>query len=176
MTNLPDRLATVTLLPGIERKGNDIMTLNPKMKAPTTFWIVAILSLLWNAFGAYDYVQTQLANREYLDGMTQGMALTVDELIAYYDAFPAWMDAAWALGVWGSVAGSILLLLRTRFALHAFLVSLLGLVVTTAYTIAVPVPGMTNLIVPIVFTVVIFAVLLALIWYTRRMIARHVLT
>lgn len=151
------------------------MTNGEKIKAPTSFWIVVVLSLLWNAFGANDYLQTQLANRPYIESMTQGMGLTVDELLAYYDSFPIWMDAAWALGVWGSVAGSLLLLARSRFALHAFLVSLLGLVIGTAYSFAVPMPGQTNLIVPVVFTIVIFAVLLALIWYARRMIARRVI-
>lgn len=146
-----------------------------RLKAPTTFWIVAVLSLLWNAVGAYDYVQTHLANRAYIEEMTQSMAVSVDQLLAYYEAFPVWVDAGWALGVWGSVAGSLLLLARSRYALHAFLVSLLGLVVTTAYTLAVPMPGQTNLIVPLVFTVIIFAVLIFLIWYTRRMIARRVL-
>ena len=151
------------------------MDSNGRIKTPTSFWVIAVLSLLWNAVGANDYVQTQLANRSYIEGMTQGMALTVDELLAYYDAFPFWVDAGWALGVWGAVVGSLLLLARSRFALHAFLVSLVGLVITTAYTFAVPMPGQTNLIVPIVLTVIIYAVTLFLIWYTRRMLARRIL-
>ena len=146
-----------------------------RVKAPTSFWIVTVLSLLWNAFGANDYVQTQMGNRDYVAGMTQGMGITVDELMAYYDSFPVWMDAAWALGVWGSVAGSILLLLRSRFALHAFIVSLFGLVTSTAYSLAVPMPGDVDMLIPLIFTVVIFAILLSLIWYTRRMIVRRVL-
>ena len=151
------------------------MTTRTRLKAPTSFWVVALLSLLWNAFGANDYLQTQMANRAYLEDMIQGMALTVDELLAYHEAWPIWADAGWALGVWGSVAGSLLLLARSRFALHAFVVSLVGLVLTTAYSLIDPMPGQTNLIVPIVMTVLIYAVLLALIWYSRRMIARKVL-
>lgn len=151
------------------------MTASDRVKTPTSFWIVAFLSLLWNAFGANDYVQTQIGNRSYIEGMTQGTGLTVDQLMDYYNGFPAWMDAAWALGVWGSVAGSVLLLLRSRFALHAFLISLVGLVFTTAWTIASPMPGQTSMLVPMIFTVVIFAVLIALIWYSRRMYAKRIL-
>ena len=149
------------------------MTASDRVKTPTSFWIVAFLSLLWNAFGANDYVQTQIGNRSYIEGMTQGTGLTVDQLMDYYTGFPAWMDAAWALGVWGSLAGSVLLLLRSRFALHAFLISLVGLVFTTAWTIASPMPGQASMMVPMIFTVVIFAVLFALIWYSRRMYAKR---
>jgi hypothetical protein len=49
-------------------------------------------------------------------------------------AYPAWMHAAWAVGVWGSILGSVLLLVRSRWAPHAFIVSLAGLIVTLIYT------------------------------------------
>ena len=38
-----------------------------------------------------------------------------------------WFDADWAIGVWFAVAGSVLILLRSRFAAPAFLISLAGL-------------------------------------------------
>lgn len=151
------------------------MASGSRLKAPTSFWIVAVLSLFWNATGANDFLQTQLENRSYIESMTQGLGLTVDQLIEYYRSFPWWANAAWALGVWGSFLGSILLFWRSRFALHAFLASLAGLIVTSVFNFAYPMPGQTTLIVPIVLTIVVFGVLLGLIWYTRRMIARRVL-
>jgi hypothetical protein len=39
----------------------------------------------------------------------------------------------WALGVWGALAGSMLLLLRSRRAVTAFAASLVGLAVSTGY-------------------------------------------
>ncbi|AKM10666.1 hypothetical protein [Croceicoccus naphthovorans] len=146
-----------------------------RIKAPTTFWIVAVLSLLWNAFGAYDYLMTQLQNREYLGSMGQGFGLNADQMIAYYAAMPWWGSVFWALGVWGSVAGSVLLLLRSRFAMHAFIVSLLGLVVTLILGFVEPIPGQTDMTLPIIFSIILLAVLLALISYSRRMIARRVI-
>ncbi|HYD28858.1 hypothetical protein [Brevundimonas sp.] len=54
-------------------------------------------------------------------------------MIDYYNAMPAWMYAPWIAGVWGAVLGSILLLMRSRFAVHAFALSLLGALVSLVY-------------------------------------------
>ena len=92
------------------------MASGSRAKAPTSFWIVVVLSLLWNATGANDFLQTQLENRSYIESMTQGLGLTVDQLIEYYRSFPWWANAAWALGVWGSFLGSVLLFWRSSQA------------------------------------------------------------
>lgn len=61
-------------------------------KAPVHLWIVGILALLWNAFGAFDYVMTQIQNAAYLAQFSDADRL-------YFDSFPAWAEAAWALCV-----------------------------------------------------------------------------
>ncbi|WFL77956.1 hypothetical protein P7228_02500 [Altererythrobacter arenosus] len=149
------------------------MNLTPN--TPWHLWVVGVLSLIWNGFGGWDYTQTQLQNREYIASMTEPMGISVDEAIAYYTAFPAWADALWALGVWGSVAGSLLLLLRNRFAFHAFVLSLVGLIGGMYYQFANPMPGLTDTTIPMVFSLVIFAIIAALIYYSKRMTARGVL-
>jgi hypothetical protein len=40
-------------------------------KAPIAFWIIAVLSLLWNAVGAFDYLATQLELESYMSQFTQ---------------------------------------------------------------------------------------------------------
>jgi hypothetical protein len=54
--------------------------------------------------------------------------------IAHFNAMPAWMTAVWAIGVWGALLGSVLLLLRRRLAAPVFLVSLLAYVASLFYT------------------------------------------
>ena len=105
--------------------------LEARTRAPLHFWIVAGLSLLWNAFGAFDYTMTNLRDAAYLANFPPGM-------MDYIDAMPLWATAAWALGVWGAVAGSVLLLLRSRYAVAAFAVSLLGLAVSTIHQWTMP--------------------------------------
>lgn len=109
---------------------------NASAKAPTSFWIVAGVSLLWNAFGGYDYWMSQTRNEAYL-----GQMGNVQEILAWIDRFPLWAEIGWGLGVWGSVAGSLLLLARSRHAVSAFLVSLCGAVVSFSGQLANPAPA-----------------------------------
>lgn len=132
---------------------------------PWWFWVVAGLSLLWNAFGGYDYTMSHVSGSAYYAqmGMTAGQ-------IAYLEAYPSWMHGVWAVGVWGSVLGSILLLLRSRWALHAFAASLLGAAGNAAYLVVKPSPDMD-----LVFPIVISVIVLALIWFSQAMTKRGVL-
>ena len=54
--------------------------------------------------------------------------------MAWFHAMPAWTDAAWAIGVWGGLLGAILLLLRRKWALQAFVASFLGWATGAVYT------------------------------------------
>lgn len=98
-------------------------------KTPWHLWVAGVLSLLWNGFGAFDFIQTTTRGEAYMRASGFG-----DEMIAYYNALPVWMYVPWTLGVWGAVIGSILLLLRRRWAVHAFALSLAGAVVSLIYS------------------------------------------
>jgi hypothetical protein len=145
-------------------------------KAPWHLWAVGIVSLLWNAFGAYDYVMSQLRDPEYLEEMMGPMGMTAEEASAFLDSFPAWASALWALGVWGSVVGSLLLLARSRHAANAFLVSLVGAVLSFAYqyTVELP-PQMADSAMTKIMPLVIVAAVILQWWYARRMAAAGVL-
>ena len=137
-------------------------------KAPRHFWIVSVLSLLWNAMGAFDYSATQLQLDWYMSAFTP-------EQLEYFYSFPAWAVACWAIGVWGALLGSIALLLRQRWAVWAFGASILGMVLTSIYNF-----GLTDgirLMGPgaIAITAVIWAVALFLFFYARAMAKRAVL-
>ena len=44
--------------------------MNEAVKTPWHLWAVGIISLLWNAFGAFDYVMTKLKNPAYMAAFT----------------------------------------------------------------------------------------------------------
>lgn len=134
---------------------------------PWHFWLVALVAVLWNGFGGFDYTMSHLQGEAYYrqSGMT-------DAQIAYMTTYPIWMHAVWAIGVWGSVAGSILLLLRMRWAFHAFVVSLLGAVGNLAYTVATA--GAADSM-GVAMPLVIIAACLVFIWYARMMAKQGVL-
>lgn len=136
-------------------------------RAPAHLWVLGILSLLWNCYGAYDYVMSHI-------GTAQSLGLS-DETIAWLRAFPAWVTGAWAIGVWVSLAGSLLLLLRSRRAQTAFLVSLAGTLVSFAYQFSSDRPAELQGGVALVMPLVIVIMIVAQWYYARRMSAAGVL-
>lgn len=136
--------------------------------APLHLWAVGVLSLLWNATGCFDYVATKLPIESYTAAFSEAQ-------LAYLQALPPWFTVFWALGVWAALAGSVALLLRSRFSVPAFAVSLLGLIVTTAYTalftdgLEIMGAGGTA------FSALVFLVAVLLLVYARRQAARGVL-
>ena len=98
-------------------------------RTPAHLWIVGILSLLWNCFGAYDYLMTRMRNMDYLSQM----GVDPNVILTWIDSFPLYAQIGWGLGVWGAVLGSVLLLLRSRFAVWAFAASLIGMVLSFGY-------------------------------------------
>ena len=139
------------------------------VRTPVHLWIVGGLSALWNAFGAFDYVMTQTRNEAYLAAFT-------DAQRAYFDSFPAWMEAAWACGVWGGLLGSLLLLARSRHAVLAFGVSLAGLLVSSIYQYGMSSPP-ADMSTPgmIAISVAAWPIAISLFVYALRMSRRGVL-
>lgn len=131
---------------------------------PWHLWAVGTVSVLWNAIGCYDFTFTNLRDPAYL-------AAVPPEIIQMIDGFPVWAIAAWAAGVWGAMAGSLLLLLRSGFAVHAFVASLIGLAGTTVYRFGLA--GENIYQDPVHFA--IWAVAVLLLIYAWRMRARRVL-
>ncbi|MCT2558615.1 hypothetical protein N0B51_06440 [Tsuneonella sp. YG55] len=152
------------------------MTTAAPARTPWHLWVVGIASLLWNAFGAYDYIMSQLRDAAYLEATMGPMGMTAEEASTFLDSFPVWASALWALGVWGSVAGSVLLLVRSRHAATAFLISLVGAALSFAYqyTVELP-PQMADSAMTKLMPLVIVAAVILQWWYARRMAAAGVL-
>ena len=131
---------------------------------PASLWIVGIAGVMWNAFGCTDYTMMKLHNATWL----QAGGVTAD-MIAKIDAAPLWGTAGWALGVWASLAGSLLVLGRSRYAVHAFLISLVGAVIGFAWQIPA---GLAD---PLWLPALIVGIVAAQWWFARRMAARGIL-
>jgi hypothetical protein len=150
---------------------SDIPAENRTAGTPWHLWVVGIVSLLWNGLGAFDYLMTRMRADWYVAQFTP-------EQIAYFDTFPLWVDISWALGVWGAVLGSIGLLMRKTWAVWAFGISLVGMLLTTIYTFLLTdglaiMGGSTGII---LFNVAIWAVGILLFGYAAAMKNRGVLS
>jgi hypothetical protein len=142
---------------------------NSRAKAPWHLWVLGIVSLLWFAGGANDYVMTKTGNAAYLGMAADSMGVSVETILAYFNTYPLWATVCWALGVWGAVGGAILLLLRSRFAFHAFVLSLIGLAGSTGYTFMSDVPEEFVSTGQLVFSVLIWASVIGMAAYARVM-------
>jgi hypothetical protein len=134
-------------------------------KTPWHLWVIGIVTLLFNAMGVLSYTMTKL-------GKLADLGMTPDQ-IAFMNSYPAVATALWALGVWGAFGGSLLVLLRSKWAVAAMVVALVGLIGTTIYNyVLIDVPA--DMEAP-ALDVVIWVVTLLLLFYARRMAAAGVL-
>lgn len=139
-----------------------------RRRTPLHLWVVGIMALLWNAVGAFDYVATQLRLESYTGQFTQ-------EQLAYFDAIPAWAVAAWAIAVWFALFGSVALLLRRRVAYMLFLVSLVAMLVSTLNTFLLSDGAAIMGSGGVIFSGMIVAIGVLLLWYSKIMMDRDVL-
>jgi len=100
-----------------------------KTETPWHVWVVGVLAILWNAGGAFDYVMTQTRNEGYTAAFT-------DAQWAFFDTMPLWAEAAWAIAIWASVVGSVLILFRSKYAAPVFLTSLIAMAISFFHNIA----------------------------------------
>ncbi|MEO6359408.1 MAG: hypothetical protein ABIO43_02390 [Sphingomicrobium sp.] len=151
------------------------MTVNRETaRAPAWFWIVAVLATLWNAFGGYDYWMTRTRNMDHLSQMP---GIKAEDILAYIDSYPLYAQIGWGLGVWGGLAGSVLLLMRSRYAVHAFAVSLLGMALSFGYQYfgGSKMPAGMDEGAHKYMPLVIIAIGLGLLWFARSMRGKAVL-
>lgn len=124
---------------------------------PTTVKVATWLGLLWNILGACLYLWAKFDP----EGSAAGASPAMQDYIAN---MPLYAHVGWSLGIWGSLLGSVLMVMRRRQAVPAFLVSLLGALASFGAQLRAEVldPGMTAFI---------LAVIALLLWLSRREVA-----
>ncbi len=86
-------------------------TTKSSIRAPVWFLAACLAGISWNIFGAVQFAGSIMATEQSLiaSGLTSDQA-------AVMTGYPGWMTLAFAIGVFGGLAGSILLLLRQGLA------------------------------------------------------------
>ena len=140
------------------------------IKTPWHLWLVGVIAVLFNAIGVFDFVMVMAQGAAYMAkaGMTEAQ-------IAHYQGMPGWMTAVWAVGVWGAILGSVLLLLRSRLAVPVFAISLGAFLLSLVYFYILTDGGEAMGGQMAITNAVITALLLFFIWYSRLMTKRGVL-
>ena len=125
--------------------------MNNGVASPAPAWlrIVALLALLWNLIGCYQYLVSV--------GVLPGESMTEE-------ATPAWVTAAFAISVFSAVLGSLALLLLQRWAKLLLLVSLAALLVQDLWAFGLRDGPDKGLALPLIVNLV--AILLVWLAYT----------
>jgi hypothetical protein len=136
---------------------------------PWHLWLIGIIGGLWSSMGVVSFILTQM-NVEAV------MSRFPPEQREYFQSFPSWAVAFWAIGVFGSVIGCLLLLLKNRLAFHVLLASVIGATVSSLGGLlllgGMEVMGTNEValtVIPIVFSAV-------LAYYARTMSKKGVLS
>jgi hypothetical protein len=91
----------------------------PTPGRPWNLWLVGIIGFLWNLMGVVSFMLTQMK-------VEAVMSRFPPQQRAYFESFPPWAVAFWAVGVFGGVLGCLLLLLKKRLAFHVLVASVIG--------------------------------------------------
>ena len=89
---------------------------------PWHLWLIGIIGGLWSSMGVLSFMLTQMK-------VEAVMSEFPPQQREYFESFPLWAVAFWAIGVFGGVIGCLLLLLKNRLAFHVLLASVIGVAV-----------------------------------------------
>jgi hypothetical protein len=137
---------------------------------PWHIWVVGLIGVLWNGFGATDFLMTNL-NRDMWFEM---MGVTADQA-AMMDAMPAWMHGAWFAGTWGAFLGAVAILFRSRWAVYLFWVSIIGFLISVVHSYILTDTGASMGQQGYIMNGVIFLGAVFFLWYSITMARRGVL-
>lgn len=138
------------------------------VRAPGWLWVVSILGMLWNVYGVYQFAGTFTQAGQA--GMTAGMTTSQAQL---YLSLPPWIDAVFALGVFGGLVGSICLALQRLVARRIFAASFVGYALLfagdTYYGVFAAIPGQLMVLACVVL------IAAALVWASSQAAKRGLL-
>jgi len=121
-----------------------------------SFWLIAALCLLWNAGGVSAYFAEM-----------NPASLPDEAYRAMVESRPAWATSAFAIAVWGGVLGCLLLLLRKSAAFYVFVASLIGVIVQMTWSLGIAESTMSYGPAEKAMTVMIPAISVFLVWYSK---------
>lgn len=134
-------------------------------RAPVWYRSLAVLGLLWNAFGVYMYLRSVGMFGDPLAGLDPAHADLARSV-------PAWVTGAFAIAVFAGLLGSLCMVAGKRIATSLLLISLLAVIVQTVWIVMVSnaraVEGAMALAMPL--TIALVALLL--VWLAAKGSAR----
>jgi hypothetical protein len=121
-----------------------------------SFWLVGVVTLIFNVMGVINYFVQM--NADSLDSFPEFYRPIIESR-------PAWATAAFAIAVFGSSLGCLLLLLRKSAAFYVFIASLLGVIVSMVHIFNVAGLSSSEVWIGVLMQLVVTAFL---VWYAKH--------
>jgi hypothetical protein len=133
---------------------------------PAWFWIVAVVALMWNLIGVAMFAMQMAMGPDDLAALEEGQR-------AMFESTPGWVWAAYGVAVVAGTLASIALLVRRRFAVTLFWISLIAVIAQFAW-IAFLSGAMARMGTLEALGLPLFIVMVAalLVWFSGRAAAR----
>lgn len=136
-------------------------------KPPMSYWVIAVIFLLWNLIGLMFYYMQVTMTPEVM------AANFTPEQVAFMTGEPKWATAVYAIAVNAGVLASILLLLRKSLALTFYIISFVAVLLQdlNAFVLmdGIAVWGISGIYLPV------FVIVMCLfeIWYSKSVANRY---
>jgi hypothetical protein len=132
------------------------------MKPPSWYWVISVLALLWMLFGVFAWTMDLLMDEAALAQMS-------DAQRQLYAVRPQWLFIVYAIAIFSGLVGAIGLVMRKAWAIPAFWISLIAIIVQFSYTLfAMDAIARLGAAAALSFPIVIFAIGAALLWFAMR--------
>ena len=147
---------------------------NHSNRIPKSYWIISVIATIWNAMGFYTFFT------EYNLWKNPEARESFGELAAQYgpiyDATPGWIYVVFAVAVATGLLGSIGLLLKKKWSILFFLISLIAVLIQFSHNVLatnlIEVMGASAVVMPLV----VIAIAAYLFYYARRNAGKGILT
>ncbi|MDT0554949.1 hypothetical protein [Patiriisocius hiemis] len=129
-------------------------------KPNTAFWIIAVLALLWNLMGLFQFFGVAFMLEAMVEALPEDQA-------TLYTSIPQWYIIVFGIAVFSGVLACITMLIRKKITVVLFLISLLAVLVAQIYWIfatdVMDVIGPTAIAMPLI----VIAIAIFLYFYSK---------
>lgn len=139
---------------------NEMLDGSNNSKVSTIFWVIGAVALLWNLMGVFAFITDMMISEDAL-------ALMTEEQRSLYESNPIWHKLVYGVATFCGLLGAIGLLMKKRWAITLFLISLVAVIIQFLYglfgTNASSAFGVMAIIMPIIVTLISF-----FLWYYAK--------
>ncbi|KAA3617758.1 MAG: hypothetical protein D8M58_00595 [Calditrichaeota bacterium] len=135
------------------------MSENTAAKIHWSFWVIAIVALIWNLMGVMNYLMQM---------SSEVMASYPESHRAIIESRPAWATGAFAIAVFCGSIGCILLLLKKSSSFYLFIASLVGVILTMIHSMSVDTSSISGPFEMAMMILMPLLVAIFLIWYSKH--------